>query len=199
MDIIREKPSRNGILATQIFQNISQIRKIDNYRTNKWGRKSVLQITYEGSKVFPIMFPCTDLRDAALAKIECATSVVVLDFNEYFTRVLLSDEKAQEYVPFKLLGHLKKCIDHILTKEKVTVADLRIRDAFKVFTSADLQSIREDAFEIKSAQLCGDVWSKTLNVPRSILDMGVTPLQFFKGLIKNEERITNTRNYADSV
>lgn len=201
MDIIREKPSRNGILDCQVFHNVSGVRKIDNYRTNKWGRKQVIQIIYEDNRVFPIMFPCTDLRDKALATIESATSVVVLDFNEYFSYKVLKDSKVRQIVKFNLLQHLQKCIQEIFKHEQdIDVADLRTRDAFNNFTSVQLQLLRDgEVVDIKESQLKPLTWAKTLNVPKSILDQGVTPLQFFTTLIENEKNIICTRQYADSV
>ena len=202
MVIIRERISKNGILDQQIFQDVVQCKKRDNHST-RWGPKSVLQIVYEGDRKFPIIFPNAQLRDSAEAKITSSTSsAVVLDLNEFFTWQLLKDSEAEPYIKgMYLTRHLKECLVKIIARESVSLDKIKVRDAFNTFTVNEIQHILdEEPVGIKESQLQPTIWSKTLYVPKRITDMGITPLQFYKQIIKNEKNIIcSTPAFVDSV
>ncbi len=206
MDLIREKPSFDGILDSQTFNNINKIVKVDNFKT-KFGPKPTIWITYDENRTFPIMFPTNDKRDKALAAIEAATSpVVILDFNEYFTNSILKAAYVEKNLPknkYRLSVHLGQCIRYIMKRENVALDIIATRDAFKNFTMFQLDLLRRTyneqnngIIEISESQLAPQCWSKCLYTPKSILKKGITPLQFITQLINNEEHIVYNRGLA---
>lgn len=198
MNLIRERPSYNGVLDCHVIQNIQSIQKTE--RNTKIGRFA-LKIKAERTHI--VSFPTEIQRDSALSKIQCSTeAAVVLDFNEFFTLSIFTDEKALTLVPdkYRLSSHLRTCITEICKREKITLDTLVTRDAFRIFTVPELFKIKEETFTFNSSHIIPHIWSKCLFTPPVLVNKwGVTPLQFQKAIIINDKKNIINRSVHSST
>lgn len=192
MNLIREKPSFNGILDYQVFEEVVVLKKLDSYFSkNLRCSKPTLWIQHRKG-AYPLMFPTMDKRDRAQAAIESALSELTLDFNEYFTIQLFSDSKASKNMPknkFTLTKHLRQCLNCIMFREKIGLDEIIKRDAFRLCSSKQLEDLVLDKqITFTRSQLIPELWSKCLFTPQTLVKRwGISPLQFQRLLIKNDE------------
>lgn len=184
MTIIQERLAKTGNLSHITHENVKKLKASELIR--EYNRPGLFVKSSTGQNI--ITFPTKELMMKAHEDINGATGVVLLDYNEYFAHQMISDEAAARIVNKTLGRHLKMCIEHILTYCNASLDDLNTRDAFRHMDTRTLIAIYDgQPTEIEVNEQVIILWSKTLYTPKEDLGKGVTPLQFFKSIIKNEK------------
>lgn len=193
MDIIKETVSKNGLLNARYFTDVRRYKIKKYYETGELGVRPVIFVTYKDDQKYPIAFPTYEKCEEAYNMIETTEGIVTLDFNHFFTVEYLKEEDVAKKVHIKLTKHLGICISKLLETEKCSIADLHTREAFRTFTEQQLLAMsHEDPVLLSENQLIPELWSKTLYTPKFITNRGVTPLQFYKQIIRNDTKSINS-------
>lgn len=202
MVIIHERHSIDGNLNVVTLQDVSKTYKANNAELRGFnGPQVVIWTRLNGNKVYPIVFPSIEQRDAAYEFIR-NRETAVLEFENYFERPCIpgmTDRKLHELINIKISNHLRICVNEIVKREEVTLTDILQRDAFRMFNAHQLTRVmRKESIKIALEEKVAQIWAKTLYVPGDITRLGITNLQFYKTILKNEEQNFNVRCSTDS-
>lgn len=197
MIIIQERWSQNGYLSLNTINDVRSLQMANNISGLKGfkGSHPVIFLymgTGKSKSNYPLIFPSNNTRGKAYEYIQqrsVESSTIVLDLNEFFTHTMLSDTQACEIMEgmFPINLHLASCIKNIFRSERqagIGLSDLITRPAFEGFTMPEMVKLQEGTrLEVNRYSKRAMIWSKTLFTPQTILNSGVTPLQFYKYLI----------------
>lgn len=180
MTIVQEILSKDGILTSLVYEDVKNVRKIHD----------IMVSFKDGSKQCSIKFPNETKLLQAMNIIRSATGVVVLPLEEYFMVPIIKDDVVPTLVHKTISKHLYMCVKHILEQELLEPHMLLKRDAFKHMGIEAIKKIADNNIsELEVNENILKIWSKTLYTPKEDLRLGVTPLQFYKTIIKNEKRV----------
>lgn len=186
MVIIQEQISRNGMLSVNTLNNVRRLYKANNQTLRGFDGPQLVIWAKMETKSFPIVFPNEKTRDAAYEVLTDADSVV-LDYHEYFTFEVITQIRVNDLVSMKLNNHLRICIEKIIERDAIDYAALLERDAFKGLNMRTIMKLMQRGrVDLNPTDRQLSLWAKTLHTPQDILRIGITPLQFFKALSKNE-------------
>lgn len=189
MTIIQEKPSKDGNFRYCEIKNVVSISAIHT-KVNDSYTPGIL--CYQKDKRYTIgYFASTEQRDYAYELLRYNTSpYIVLDLNTYFVKEL--DIEFDVSVS-KGLKYLKNSIVSLMATHKLDLDKITKLDAFKYFTVPMLFKLMEEEPVLfpKNTEF---IWSKTLEIPISVINNGITRLQYFKKLTSkiNEKIICST-------
>lgn len=184
MDIVKEIPSRTGNISTNTIRDCTKLDIQDNVNLKGFNqRQDVIWVINQLGRYPIAAFPNKNKRDQAYEHIvKSHNTVVVLDFNIFFTENYATDDFTKQCLrkmKINLQTHIYSCISKILEKDNISLPELLERDAFKSLSIKEMERfLQQDKVNIDPS--IAALWAKTLHTPASILRMGISPLQFFK-------------------
>lgn len=177
MTITQEKLSFTGspaleqlIDAQSFFPAYSKVKPSNQHQHVIW-------VTTPRGR-YPIIFTSAELQMKAYDYMNSFTAAdnIVLDLNEFFFKEILSEDECRERMKsIRLQSHMRNCL--LKLSADTPLQTLQMREAFRHISLQDLERIcRNEETELITVP---KLWSKTLYVPKHILNAGITPLQFY--------------------
>lgn len=188
-------PSNNGSFKYNILRNVSKIERKDNLRIPEDDKlHNVLILHLPRMKYYMRHFPSIGKRDLAYDFItKNSSSVLLLDYNEYFCEEVITFKKCKELVSskFELFAQLRSRISDL--------SKFRSLDAFRACKDLHNNIISGTPMPVHNTNLA-NLWAGTLSCPVFIRGLGLTPKQFWSVLIsKNNEIFNNVTRTDDTV
>lgn len=196
MKIVFETRSSDGNISVKEV-NCKHFYARDNIRIKDGPEQDVIICALLKSGTISIaFFGNTAKRDKALEALKrSSSSIVFLDYNEYFVYEAWDDEYAIQQCRHNFGNFtLQKSIN--LQLEGKLKENPENKDAFKELGIVFLNTIREGkAFFIEEEDKYSRLWAKCLWTPSLVTSKGISPRQYFLYLIrKNNEKFNNSNH-----
>ena len=191
MTIIQELPSTTGVLRVNRIENAAYVFAEKCLLPKTLAPQDVITCELPLGKRYSIgHFPTVEHRDRCLRYIEehKAADVLQLPLEKFFMHHVLE----ASLVKFVLEEYtIQKYLLNLFEKNfrKFTPSEVRDLDAFSQFTIPDVLSMRKGKYVDLSYEGLPLLWAKTLPISKLLMKYGLTPVQYFETLIKNNANI----------
>lgn len=201
MTIIQEKPSTNGMLLFTTLEGVAEYWKADKQIVKKNpGRHNLIWVRLSNEAKYPIChFPSVERRNECYSFIaNSKEDIVVLDYNRFFSESKVADVQAFQYLGTSDLS-LRTYLHSVFMYQNWDLPHLRTLDAFIGLPDVFLQMWYANQYIYVYKELADKLvplWAKCLYVPKQY--RGITPVQFFRYLIKKNNETCKLLGITDT-
>lgn len=185
--LLFEVPSIRGYVNVVELQGVLSAKRVDDITIPKLGNNKLFcKVQLEGNKPYILSyFTDEPALEQVIKLINSDRAHIYLEYEKYFVPTYLSNNLAYRLINTSLDKYISYAINY-LTRKNI---NWKQTDAFRIIVDMDefLNSPIDDSWIA--------IWAKTLPMPESMAEAGVTKMQFFTRLIdEHNKKFINPNN-----